>query len=793
MPIREGRLNGSFPIEQPKPLGGCDGTSDLVQIRTNEVDIWFNVDGQSWQARRIVSGTPNNGNYGKRVRLTDVNGSGTADIVWGVGNQYKYIDLAGGKRPWLLNRVENGLGKTTEVTYTTSTAAMLGAAKAGNPWDKVCPTVLQMVDTVTVRDNLGTVGRPDGAYVTKYTYRDPVFDGMQREFRGFSETTVRTVGDANSPSSESRTQFLLGESPYTDKADRWRDNPNEALKGLPTVADSYDPATGVYLSTTGTTYVRRKLYDGLDGRDVYVAFAKQTDGWLYDTSNFVSSQVVQDTAVDPLLPVEAGDDVIEANVTVWAQSGTKHTRSAVIVDVFGNRKRALAFGVVGEDDVIISVTEPTLQPTPSQVFGEGNWSWRTGQSWVQDVAGTKRKWTETSYNAYGDPLEAQVYLDGAQPLIRAASGAPIPTTPANGTWITTSKNRYDSFGNSIFTWAVGGRCARVGYDTLYNQLPMTEVVHVGEPSTVTVDGESFECGLTELSALAVYDYALQAVTRVVDVNGGVTSVEYDGFGRMRQMFAPSPVFPGVPSEKPTLMVEYHLPDVTGRPVSMLVSKTYDGRDESDPDYESGQAPVDSEYHYSYAYIDGLGRTVATLSEADDEDDGFDWVVEGLTDYDQKGAERRKYLAWTTDVHPTDYDLSLASPARYGQQRYDAFGRAVVTQGLDGTVTLYTKYHALSADAWDAEDIGPGPHQGTYASEEKDGHGRVVKTTERVRDEGSIEERHVEMTYLPTGEPLSITRRRGSDTYTRTMQYDSLGRMVVNLEPTGGANGVALPL
>ena len=221
-------------------------------------------------------------------------------------------------------------------------------------------------------------------------------------------------------------------------------------------------------------------------------------------------------------------------------------------------------------------------------------------------------------------------------------------------------------------------------------------------------------------------------------------------------------------------MEYEL----GSPVSRLLSKTQDGSTCAVP-----------EYHESYAYIDGLGRTVATLSEADDEDDGFNWVVEGLTDYDQKGAERRKYLAWTTDVHPTDYDLSLASPAKYGQQRYDAFGRAVETQGLDGTVTLYTKYHALSADAWDAEDIGPGPHQGTYASEEKDGHGRVKRTTERVRiDGGQIEERHVEMLYFATGEPERITRRRGGDEYVRRMEYDSLGRMVANFEPTGGVNG-----
>ena len=765
-----------------------DGTADLVQIRFQDVDVWYNMGGASFQERRIITNTPASPSYQNRVRVVDINGSGTPDILWGDGSAYKYIDLAGGTRPWLLTRVQNGLGKTTEVSYTTSTAAMLAAEAAGNEWTKRCPTVLQMVDTVTVRDNLGTVGRPDGAYVTSYTYRDPYFDGLQREFRGFSETTVTTQGDTNSPTSESRTEFLLGESPYTDKSDRWRDNPNEALKGLPTVAET--SGGGVYLSSTATTYTKRKLYEGVDGRGVYVAFAKQTDAWLYDTANFVSSEQTVTTAASGEL---AGDEIVTSTVTVRAQSGTKQTRSAVLVDAFGNKTRQIAYGVVGEDETITSVTEPTLTPTPQHVLGEGNWAWRTNQSWVQGENGLTRKRTGTVYDeAYGDPIESKVYLQGSltrEEMLRTAGTASLPIPPPdNDTWLTVSKTRYDSFGNSIFTWAAGGRCARVGYDTLYNLLPMTEVVHVGEASTVSVDGESFECGLTELSALAVYDYALQAVTRVEDINGGVTSIDYDGFGRMKQMFAPSPVFPGVPSEKPTLMVQYYLPDVTGRPVSMLVSKTYDGRDESDPDYEPGQAPVDSEYHYSYAYVDGLGRTVATLSEADQSDDGFGWVVEGLTDYDAKGAERRKYLAWTYDGEPTTYDLSEPTTSKYGQQRYDAFGRAVVTQGLDGTVTLYTKYHALSADAWDAEDIGPGPHQGTYASEEKDGHGRVVKTTERVRDEGSIEERHVEMTYLPTGEPLSITRSRGTDTYVRTMQYDSLGRMVVNLEPTGGANG-----
>ena len=139
-----------------------------------------------------------------------MNGSGTPDILWGDGLSYKYVDLAGGKRPWLLNRVENGMGKTTEVAYTTSTAQMLAAEKANDDWSERCPTVLHMVESVTVRDNLAAVGRPPGVYVTDYTYRDPHFDGVQREFRGFAETTVRSVGDTNSPTSESRSEFLLG-------------------------------------------------------------------------------------------------------------------------------------------------------------------------------------------------------------------------------------------------------------------------------------------------------------------------------------------------------------------------------------------------------------------------------------------------------------------------------------------------------------------------------------------------------------------------------------------------------
>jgi len=87
-------------------------------------------------------------------------------------------------------------------------------------------------------------------------------------------------------------------------------------------------------------------------------------------------------------------------------------------------------------------------------MGEGNWAWRTGQSWVVGASGQKRGWSETLYEGHGDPVESKVYLEGAltrEEMMRTAGIDSVPMPPSNGTWITTSKTRYDGFGNSIFT------------------------------------------------------------------------------------------------------------------------------------------------------------------------------------------------------------------------------------------------------------------------------------------------------------------------------------------------------
>ncbi|MCU0690046.1 MAG: FG-GAP-like repeat-containing protein, partial [Polyangiaceae bacterium] len=569
-----------------------DGTADLVRVYSGMVEVSLNIDGHRWGQTRSLVGAPYGSGTSVFPRVADMNGSGTADIVWPSDITYRYMDLLGGKRPGLLTVIRNGLGKSTEIEYTTSPAEMLAAERQGAPWTKKAPVVVHMVKRVVVKDGLEAVGRAPGRIVTEYTYRDPVYDGLQREFRGFETTRVRSLGDDNSPSSEVESRFLLGERPskgiYTDGFDltkpenAWRDNPYEALKGLPRVSETYAitdqgvPTT--YLSTSGTTYTLRKLYDGLDGRGVYVAFAKQTDTWLYDTSpslpavsglrGVLGAPRLPATSMDidfgespPIVkqhaeevrvfrPSGPGDADFPARVLVRSRNGTKHVASDVTSDVWGNRLTETAYGVLGEDAVITNITEPA-RVSATDAFGHGNWAWRTQSVCVVAgvpeeakcaTAASPRKWSRTTYNAKGDPQMAEVFLDKVEPLYREVAES-LPSGLAAPGWIVTSETRYDGFGNAIFTWGAGNRCARVEYDADYHQLPTKEFVYVGAAGTQVAGNESFVCGEDELSAEAQYDRALQAVVWVKDVNDAVSTVRYDGFGRMTAMWAPSSTTP----------------------------------------------------------------------------------------------------------------------------------------------------------------------------------------------------------------------------------------------------------
>lgn len=773
-----------------------DGLDDLVQIRFTDVDIWLNIDGGGWTERHVIAGTPASPSYMSRTRLVDINGSGTRDILWGDGLGYRFIDLLGGRRPWVLTKVENGLGKTTELEYATSTQLMLAAEKSGAEWKKKAPAAVHVVVKETVRDNLGIVGRPAGVYVTTYAYRDAVYDGLQREFRGFASTTVTSLGDENGPTSSSSSSFLLGECksasglpPDKDPCQpqgAWIDDPREALKGLPIASETFD-AAGIYLQTQHHTYTLRELYRGRDGRSVKHAFESASDTFRYDTGAWTAStseRVLPIVVIEPLTGTI--DTENDEHVTLRSTTGRVRIHSSATVDKLGNAVASISAGCTEgclvADEVI---TNTTLGARPAG--DTGGWLWRTVESYITGSATSgARRHVKLTFDAVGNPTKVTAVLSGTLDLdrfhavpARNVKGVGFADTPPGASTdgdVTLSETQYDSLGNVTFAAGANGRCRTFDYDVTFKDLPVGETVYVGPFTSRTFGGGSYQCGNLGLTSVATYDRGLELITVVRDLHNELSRVDYDGFGRTTAFYKPDPTTVGVTSPLPSVKFDYQL----GEPISKLRTSVHDGT-----------TLADSAYRESWSFVDGLGRTVATLDEADPSaGDGGAWVVNGLTDYDAKGAARRAYLAWFYSGTPESFALSMVPTSRYGRKRYDGFGRGVQSIGLDGMATLSTVYHALSTDAWDAADLTPGPHYGTPASERRDGHGRLVAVVERAHDGAAIEQREIRTQYSASGEVTKITRVRvgkADAPVVRWLRYDTLGRVVLNVEPNTTKN------
>src|SRR5262249_23694677 len=137
--------------DQPKlaDVNG-DGLADLVLVRPGEVHYWLNFGRNQFGPEQVITGTPNTTNF----RLVDMNGRGSAGILWNnaLSQSYIYMDLGGGMKPHLLQTVTNGLGRRIRLDYRTSTDYYIAARDRGTPWSRGLHTPLPVVSQVTVTD-----------------------------------------------------------------------------------------------------------------------------------------------------------------------------------------------------------------------------------------------------------------------------------------------------------------------------------------------------------------------------------------------------------------------------------------------------------------------------------------------------------------------------------------------------------------------------------------------------------------------------------------------------------------
>ena len=179
------------------------GTTDIIYLAGNKVQVYFNQSGNSWSAKNSLDEFPPVDDL-DTVLAFDLLGNGTACLVWSsplIGNTRAamwYMDLMGGQtpegaagqKPHLLIGTKNNLGSETTIEYAPSTKYYLQDKQAGTPWLTRLPFPIHCVEHVTVHDQWR-----DTWYTSSYTYHHGYYDGIEREFRGFGRVEQVDVED----------------------------------------------------------------------------------------------------------------------------------------------------------------------------------------------------------------------------------------------------------------------------------------------------------------------------------------------------------------------------------------------------------------------------------------------------------------------------------------------------------------------------------------------------------------------------------------------------------------------
>jgi len=252
------------------------GTADLIYVDSGKARVWLNQSGNGYGAEERV---PFPSPAGSTITVSDLLGKGTACLVWSSplpsnqGRQMRYLDLMSGIKPHLLTLVKNNLGVTTTISYSPSTTFYLDDRKAGLPWITKLPFPVQVVSYVEIDESVtGT------KLVTTYRYHHGHYDGIEREFAAFGmveqedaetlrEGAARPI--SYTPPKRTKTWFHTGaffdaEATSTQYADEYnRDFPQLVLDSVMPLGVPPDEAREAARAMRGHI-LRQEVY-GLDG------------------------------------------------------------------------------------------------------------------------------------------------------------------------------------------------------------------------------------------------------------------------------------------------------------------------------------------------------------------------------------------------------------------------------------------------------------------------------------------------------------------------------------------------
>ncbi|MBN1959548.1 MAG: VCBS repeat-containing protein [Deltaproteobacteria bacterium] len=179
------------------------GTADLLYIGTGEIRYWINQSGNSFSDVHNIKNLPVIDALAS-VQVFDFLGDGTRCLVWSTplatheGQALQYLRLTDYLPPRLLVATTNSMGRETRLAYRSSAREYLRDKQSERPWHTLLPRHSTVVTKIEGVDHIG-----GGHMTTRYAYHDGYFDNEERHFVGYglvdAYDTDALIADASLP------------------------------------------------------------------------------------------------------------------------------------------------------------------------------------------------------------------------------------------------------------------------------------------------------------------------------------------------------------------------------------------------------------------------------------------------------------------------------------------------------------------------------------------------------------------------------------------------------------------
>ena len=162
------------------------GTPDIIYLGKNKFTCWLNLSGNAYSTSPYeITAFPQVHNHAD-ISIADLLGNGLSCIVWSSSLQkdtsapLRYIDLMNSKKPHIMMKHINNMGKEVELEYTPSTKYYINDKLAGKPWATKLHFPVYCLSKITTKDKI-----TGHVFTNNYSYHHGYYDHAEKEFRGF--------------------------------------------------------------------------------------------------------------------------------------------------------------------------------------------------------------------------------------------------------------------------------------------------------------------------------------------------------------------------------------------------------------------------------------------------------------------------------------------------------------------------------------------------------------------------------------------------------------------------------